>query len=138
MTPSDIAAAPRKRRRDAPATTTRFVDGTAKATALATDPRRVDAVRAIRAEMRQLDQAHAMSLAMLRRAADLTQAELAERLGSAQGNVARTEHQPDMLLSTLRSYLAAAGADMRVLVTLPDGRTYELDVPGTNPSPSDP
>lgn len=56
----------------------------------------VAAGRAARAEM---NRAYAMNIAMIRKAADLTQAELAGRLGTDQGSVSRLESRQDMLLS---------------------------------------
>lgn len=44
-------------------------------------------------------------LAMVRKAANLTQQELADRLGVRQESVSNTEGRTELLLSTLRSYL---------------------------------
>jgi DNA-binding XRE family transcriptional regulator len=85
----------------------------------------VDEGREARAEM---NRAYAMNLAMIRKAADLTQAELAERLGTDQGSVSRLEKRPDMLLSTLASYLRATGADAASIVVTVHGTEYALDL----------
>lgn len=81
--------------------------------------------REARAEM---NRAYAMNLAMIRKAADLTQTELAERLGTDQGSVSRLEKRPDMLLSTLASYLRATGADAVSIVVTVHGAEYALDL----------
>lgn len=49
------------------------------------------------------------NLAMIRRAGDLTQVEVAEKLGVGQAVVSRLERRSDMLLSTLADYLHATG-----------------------------
>lgn len=92
------------------------------------DPERSAAVDQIRAEMAEDDRHYAMDLAMVRKAGELTQEELAKRLGVGQEAVSRTEHRDDMLLSTLRSYLYAAGAeDVAITVTVA-GRRVEIDL----------
>ena len=52
-----------------------------------------------------------IDLATIRRAAGVTQVQLAERLGITQGQVSRTERQADVLLSTLVAYLRALGVE---------------------------
>ena len=81
--------------------------------------------REARAEM---NRAYAMNLAMIRKAADLTQAELAERLGTDQGSVSKLENRQDMLLSTLASYLRATGADAVSIVVTVHGAEYAFDL----------
>jgi DNA-binding transcriptional regulator YiaG len=102
-----------------------FRDATDRVDALLTraDLREVDAVRA---DMREADRLHAMTLASVRNALALTQAEVAKRLKVSQGAVAQTEARSDLLVSTLRAYLGAMGAHVRVVVDLPDGRSSEL------------
>jgi DNA-binding XRE family transcriptional regulator len=81
--------------------------------------------REARAEM---NRAYAMNLAMIRKAADLTQAELAERLGTDQGSASKLEDRQDMLLSTLASYLRATGADAVSIVVTVRGAEYAFDL----------
>lgn len=69
-----------------------------------------------------------MGLAMVRHAADLTQQDLADVLGVSQVAIQKTEQRSDMLLSTLRRYLLAAGADMEITVRWPDGRYGKLSL----------
>jgi ribosome-binding protein aMBF1 (putative translation factor) len=84
-------------------------------------------VRRIRDEMADADRRYAESLAAIRRAADLTQVELATQMGVAQSEISRIEKRHDMLLSTFTSYLTAAGVAPRVVVTI-DGQDIELDL----------
>lgn len=51
-------------------------------------------------------------LAELRRARQLTQTQLSKMLGISQPEVSRIEHQSDVYLSTLRSYIAATGGEL--------------------------
>ena len=48
----------------------------------------------------------------LRRVRELTQERMAELLGVGQDNISRLEGRADMLLSTLRSYVAAMGGSL--------------------------
>lgn len=66
-------------------------------------------------------------LMIVRRAAGLTQVELAKRMGSTQAVISRLENQSDLLLSTFAGYLHAAGANARVVITIRD-RDIELDL----------
>jgi transcriptional regulator with XRE-family HTH domain len=112
-----------------------FIDGTARLEELLQRPGFADAVEEVRRDMREADAAHVVSLAMIRKAAQLTQADLASRMRVTQGAVARSEQREDMLLSTLYSYVAAAGARVVVVVELADGRVarVELDQAGSSP-----
>lgn len=67
------------------------------------------------------------NLAAVRKAADLTQQSVAEKLGMAQAGVSRLENQGDMLLSTLGRYLEAVGEHPRLVVEI-NGQDYELDL----------
>ncbi len=84
-------------------------------------------VDTIRAEMAETDRVYAENLAAVRKAADLTQVELARAMGVAQSEISRIESRPDMLLSTLANYLAAAGDRPRVVVTIA-GKDIEVDL----------
>jgi len=80
------------------------------------------------AQADEMDRVHAMSLAMVREAGKRTQAELARELKVTQGAVSQLEKRDDMLLSTLRSYLTATGAENpRILVTI-NGHDIELAI----------
>ena len=105
-----------------------FVRGNDRLKAILDRPEIASEVAKIRAESREMDRVHAMSLAMIRKAGDLTQVEVAEKLGVGQGVVSRLENRSDMLLSTLAEYLMATGAeDVRIVVTV-NGAEVELDL----------
>jgi len=97
----------------------RFVRGNDRLKRMLADPDTAQRVQTIRDEMAQADQAHQSSLAAIRRAVGLTQVDLAERMGVKQSAISGLERRPDVLLSTLAGYLAAAGGtNIRVMVTL--------------------
>lgn len=104
-----------------------FVDGTARVKQMLAEPDDAEDIR-IREEIQAADRRFAMTLAMIRKAAEKTQVDVAHALGVTQGSIAKKEASPDMLLSTLRSYLEAVGADMTILVTLTNGETCELSL----------
>ena len=64
--------------------------------------------------------AEEMTLRDLRRALDLTQVDLARQLGVKQETVSRLEKRSDMLLSTLRGYVAAMGGELDLVAKFPD------------------
>lgn len=67
-----------------------------------------------------------MTLRELRRAHELTQTAIAERLRIKQASVARIEQRSDLLLSTLRSYVQAMGGELDIVVRLPNRRPIRL------------
>ena len=77
------------------------------------------------AYVHRLNGVYAMNLAMIRKAAQMTQVEVARKLGVGQGVVSRLEHRDDTLLSTLYDYLMATGAGIVVTV---HGQRIELDL----------
>lgn len=82
-------------------------------------PEMSEAIEAMEAESAEADRIYAMSLAMIRDAGELTQVEVAQRMGVGQGSVSKLERRDDMLLSTLRHYLEATGAtDASITVTV--------------------
>jgi DNA-binding XRE family transcriptional regulator len=102
-----------------------FTDISDEVDALLARPDLAEKIAEHRAEMKEADRRHAMSLAAVRRAFDLTQTELAERLGVSQANIAKIEKRTDLLLSTLHSYLGALGGDLRIVVAF-EGRDVEI------------
>lgn len=72
-------------------------------------------------ELRAELDAHAQSLAKVRKARGLTQVQLAELLDVSQAQVSRIESQTDLYLSTLSRYLEAAGGRLFV------GATFDTD-----------
>ena len=62
-------------------------------------------------------------LAMLREQLDLSQVEMAQRLGISQPSVANLEKRgQEIKLSTLKRYVEAMGGKLTLDVLLPDGR----------------
>lgn len=105
-----------------------FVDGTDRIDALLAKPGMAGSVAEILADGREMDRVHALNLAMIRKAAEMTQEAVADRLGARQGDVSRIENRGDLLLSTLLNYLTATGAeDARIVVTV-NGREFDLDL----------
>lgn len=105
-----------------------FIDATERVDRMLADPKTAARVAEIRAAGEEMDRTYAMSLAMIRKAGELTQEEVAARLGIGQGDVSKLERREDLLLSTLRKYLTAAGAeDARIVVTV-RGHEVELDL----------
>jgi DNA-binding XRE family transcriptional regulator len=80
-------------------------------------------------EMDQTDRGRRMRLAAVRHAANLTQAELAERIGIKQAALSGVENRGDLLLSTLASYLEAVGARDVVITAKLGDRPIELPLP---------
>lgn len=106
----------------------KFIRGNDRINQLAQRPDITDGVTRVRAEMAEADRTYAMGLAALRQAAELTQAELARRIGVTQAAISRIEQPHDLLLSTLNSYLGAIGGRASVIVTFADGHETTLDL----------
>ena len=68
----------------------------------------------------------AMSLPQLRKARELTQTKIAEKLHMGQGDVSKLERRTDMYVSTLAGYLQAVGADLEIRAVFPDGRAVKI------------
>lgn len=62
----------------------------------------------------------ALELAELRRRRGVTQVQLAERLGTSQGNVSTLEHRVELYISTLREYVEALGGRLEIAAVFPD------------------
>lgn len=63
-----------------------------------------------------MERAHRVGLATIRQVAALTQAEVAEKMGVRQTSVSRLEARPDMLLSTMKGYFDAVGAEATITI----------------------
>jgi hypothetical protein len=105
-----------------------FVRGNDRLDRLLARPDTAAGVAEIEVEAREMDRVYAEDLAMIRRASDLTQVEVAERLGVGQAVVSRLERRSDMLLSTLAEYLHATGAEQPRIVVLLNGMEMEIDL----------
>lgn len=69
---------------------------------------------------------YADSVSEIRRAMDKTQSEIARQLGVGQVAVAQLEKRSDLLLSTLRRYIRAAGAELSLVVRTKQGAEIVL------------
>lgn len=105
-----------------------FVRGNDRLNRLLSDPEIAAGVAEIESEARNMDRVYAESLAKIRKAGELTQNDVAARLGVGQGVVSRLEHRDDMLLSTLAEYLRATGAEQPRIVAVLNGVEVELDL----------
>lgn len=70
--------------------------------------------------------AEEMTRQQLRQALKLTQEQMAELLQLDQGNISRLEQRTDLMLSTLRKYIAAMGGELRLVVEFPNRPTVTL------------
>ena len=71
--------------------------------------------------------AHADSLRVVRKALSKTQSEIGADLGLSQNAVSQLEGRSDLLLSTLRRYVRALGADLDLVVRMKDGSQVVLE-----------
>ena len=62
-----------------------------------------------------------MPLHELRRARALTQKDIASALNVNQPAIAKMERRTDMYVSSLRSYIEAAGGELKVVAEFPEG-----------------
>jgi transcriptional regulator with XRE-family HTH domain len=85
----------------------------------------------------EADRLHAeyQTLKALRKARDLTQAQLAATLGIRQATIAQLEKRSDLMISTLRSYVEAMGGRLRLTVEFPDRAPVSLEGLGDTEEP---
>lgn len=86
-----------------------------------------DAVRRARVDEIKHAMRDILALSKLREGRGLTQQELAHQMHVTQANISRVEHQDDLYLSTLRSYIEALGGRLEVHAVF-DDQTVDLDV----------
>jgi DNA-binding XRE family transcriptional regulator len=67
-----------------------------------------------------------LNLQALRQQLGVTQAELAETSGFAQGEISRIEQREDHMVSTLRRLVRALGGELEIHARFPDGRDIRL------------
>jgi len=105
-----------------------FSRGNDRVDRLMADPEIAADVTRVRIASQEMDRIHAMNLAVVRKAGQLTQVEVARRLGVNQSVVSRMENNDDMLLSTLVGYLTATGAESVAIVMTVNGHEVKLDL----------
>lgn len=105
-----------------------FVRGDDRLRTTLARPGIAQAVAETEQEAAELDRTQAMSLAMTREAEKLTQTDIARAPKITQGAVSQVENRGDLLLSTLRGCLVAAGAtDPRIVVSV-NGHDVVVDL----------
>jgi DNA-binding XRE family transcriptional regulator len=67
-----------------------------------------------------------LNLQALRQQLGVTQAELAEASGFAQGEISRIEQREDHMVSTLRRLVRSLGGELELHARFPDGRDIRL------------
>ena len=70
--------------------------------------------------------AEEMTLRELRKVREITQSELAEKLGVKQEQVSRTEQRRDAHISTLRRTIEAMGGELIVMAQFPDAKPIKI------------
>ena len=71
-----------------------------------------------------------MSLRDVRKAFHKSQEDLAKALDMEQESVSRIERRADLLLSTLRRYVAAMGGDLKLIAEFPNRPAIQIDTFG--------
>jgi hypothetical protein len=104
-----------------------------------------DPARRARVEAHKAELLRSVTLGELRKARELTQVALAKALDTTQSGVSRIEHQTDLYLSTLRSYIEAMGGSLELSAVFPDGKVLISTIEdaldsdaGPSDSPSEP
>lgn len=87
-----------------------------------------------RVEERADAEYQALALAELREARDLTQVQLAKKLGIDQGAVSKIERRADMYLSTLRNVIHAMGGKLELTARFPSGDAHVVTFRAAQPT----
>lgn len=74
-----------------------------------------------RAHARAQEIIRALPLDKMRKARNMTQVAMSERLHVAQSEISKIESRSDLYLSTLREYVAALGGELILRAEFPDG-----------------
>ena len=99
------------------------------------EPIDADPVRRSRVDDYKHAMREAVVLAQLRESRAVTQQELAGALEVSQPNVSRIEHQDDLFLSTLRSYVEALGGRLELRAVFDDETlVFDASAPGATPT----
>ena len=79
-----------------------------------------------RAAKHRLETLAEIGLYQLRIDSQLSQIDLAERLDITQPSISKIEHAEDLRISTLRNYIQALGAELKIDAEFPDGHRVPL------------
>jgi Predicted transcriptional regulator with C-terminal CBS domains len=96
--------------------------------AIAADPIRAERLRHATEAVDQSYESYQLNLKQLRQARNLTQAQIARVLGISQPEISRIERQTDVYLSTLESYVAAMGGELKLVVVFNDQESIPVDL----------
>ena len=77
----------------------------------------------------QLEAGTPEPLSRIRRRRRVSQAELAARIGTSQGDLSRLERRADLMVSTLTRYIAALGGSLELWARFP-GFLIRVNLPG--------
>lgn len=105
-----------------------FADITDDVDAMLAEPETAEFIEAQRPAREAMNRAFAMNLATIRKAAELTQKDIAAAMGRDQSSVSKMEARSDMLLSTLAEYLLAAGVDAAAITVTVRGHDYSFEL----------
>lgn len=78
----------------------------------------------INAKAKTLKQAYELS--QLRQTAQLSQSQLADKMGVSQANISKIENGGDVQLSTLQKYVTALGGKLAVTATMDNGQVIAI------------
>lgn len=78
----------------------------------------------INAKAQKLKQAYELS--QLRQTANLSQSQLADKMGVSQANISKIENGGDVQLSTLQKYVTALGGKLAVTATMDNGQVIAI------------
>lgn len=77
-----------------------------------------------------------MTLKDVRKAFHKSQEPVAKALDIEQESVSRIDRRADLLLSTMRKYVAAVGGDLKLIAEFPNRPTIQTDHPSAIENPS--
>src|SRR5215470_114540 len=106
--------------------------------AIAADPIRAERLRHVTEAVDQSYESYQLNLKQLRQARKLTQVQIAKVLGISQPEISRIERQTDVYLSTLESYVAAMGGELKLVVIFGDQEPDPVDLVDVLPADAPP